>query len=142
MARRLTGLQRQVLSLYKRSLRMDTRPAWYRFVSHQFRDPELGGGLRRKDIAAIEHLLRRGEKMLDSYGSPGVKNVVLPLTGRSDGLRGQRGERSGTHEGLHNRREGSQRGQRRPSRESPPSYPHDAGFRLVWSGFGEACAGD
>ncbi|BGP73834.1 hypothetical protein NBRC10513v2_007253 [Rhodotorula toruloides] len=86
MARRLTGLQRQVLSLYKRSLRMvrakpaDTRPAWYRFVSHQFRDPELGGGLRRKDIAAIEHLLRRGEKMLDSYGSPGVKNVVLPVT--------------------------------------------------------------
>ncbi|BGP03520.1 hypothetical protein JCM10021v2_007255 [Rhodotorula toruloides] len=58
----------------------DTRPAWYRFVSHQFRDPELGGGLRRKDIAAIEHLLRRGEKMLDSYGSPGVKNVVLPVT--------------------------------------------------------------
>ncbi|BGP27691.1 hypothetical protein JCM10295v2_006666 [Rhodotorula toruloides] len=86
MAPRLTGLQKQVLSLYKRSLRMirskpaNTRPAWYRFVSHQFRDPKLGGGLRRKDIAAIEHMLRRGEKMLESYGSTSVKNVVVPVT--------------------------------------------------------------
>ncbi|GAA5871726.1 hypothetical protein JCM8547_008125 [Rhodosporidiobolus lusitaniae] len=79
--KRITGLQRQVLHLYKRSLVMvrskplDSRPSWFAFVSHQFRSPSLGGGLRRKDVAAIEHMLRRGEKMLDSYESPTVKSV-------------------------------------------------------------------
>ncbi|CEQ42084.1 SPOSA6832_03870, partial [Sporobolomyces salmonicolor] len=84
MAKRITGLQRQVLSLYKRSLQMiaskplETRPAWFAFVSHQFRHREQGGGLRRKDHSAIEHLLRRGEKQLEVYSSSGVRNVVVP----------------------------------------------------------------
>ncbi|GAA5917166.1 hypothetical protein JCM6882_003277 [Rhodosporidiobolus microsporus] len=82
--RRVTGLQRQVFAMYKRSLRMvqakplDSRPAWYAFVAHQFRHPSLGGGLKRKDVSAIEHLLRRGEKMLETYESPTVKSVGVP----------------------------------------------------------------
>ncbi|GAA5820219.1 hypothetical protein JCM10212_006786 [Sporobolomyces blumeae] len=84
MPRRVTGLQRQIFSLYKRSLAMvrskplETRPAWFTFVSHQFRHESAGGGLRKKDVGAIEHLLRKGEKQLEMYSSPGVKNVVLP----------------------------------------------------------------
>ncbi|GAA5939985.1 Sdh6p [Sporobolomyces koalae] len=84
MARRVTGLQRQIYSLYKRSLEMvrskpiDKRPAFYKYVVHQFRHPSLGGGLKRKDVQSIEYLLRKGEKQLESYSSSGVKNVVLP----------------------------------------------------------------
>ncbi|GAA5998848.1 Sdh6p [Rhodotorula paludigena] len=82
--RRVTGLQRQVFGLYRRALHLvqskplKNRPAWFAFVSHQFRHPSLGGGLKRKDVSAIEHLLRRGDKMIETYGSPGVKNVVVP----------------------------------------------------------------
>jgi succinate dehydrogenase assembly factor 1 len=102
--RRITGLQRQVYHLYKRSLVMvqskplvrfrflflpsspltllcrtqETRPAWFAFVAHQFRAPSLGGGIRKKDHAAIEHLIRRGEKMLESYEQTTVKSVGVP----------------------------------------------------------------
>lgn len=107
--RRITGLQRSIYSLYKRSLQMvqskpvvrqktlhrfldrsrfanhlsstqDTRKDWYLFVSHQFRHPTLGGSLRKKDVGAIEYYIRRGEKMLDSYKSPAVTKVSPPAT--------------------------------------------------------------
>lgn len=100
MPRRITGLQRQIYSLYKRSLLMaahkpfvrdlptasidraqETRAAWFAFIVHQFRSPELGGSLRKKDVTAIEYYLRRGEKMLESYKQEGVKNVSLPEGG-------------------------------------------------------------
>lgn len=103
----MTGLQREVLQLYKRALKMvaskpevraarigdgspatadirswdcvqEHRPAWYTFVSNQFRHPDIGGGLRKRDVAAIEHLLRRGNKMVEQYGQPSVKAVALP----------------------------------------------------------------
>ncbi|GAA5985477.1 hypothetical protein JCM10908_006990 [Rhodotorula pacifica] len=86
--RRLTGLQREVLQLYKRALAMvsskpfEHRIAWYTFVSNQFRHPDIGGGLRKRDVAAIEHLLRRGHKMVDQYGQASVKAISLP-----DGMR-------------------------------------------------------
>ncbi|GAA6009653.1 hypothetical protein JCM11491_001049 [Sporobolomyces phaffii] len=81
---RRSGLQKSIIDLYKRSLQMvqtkpiDKRPAFYRFVVHQFRHPSAGGGLKRKDVQSIEYLLRKGEKQLESYSSSGVKNVVLP----------------------------------------------------------------
>ncbi|KAK4047453.1 hypothetical protein OIV83_005365 [Microbotryomycetes sp. JL201] len=83
-ARRVTGLQRQVLHQYKRFLRMirskpiDARPAWYQFVAHQFRHKDLGGGLRKMDVGAIEYLLRRGDKMLEGFERPGTKSVSVP----------------------------------------------------------------
>ncbi|POY75382.1 hypothetical protein BMF94_1539 [Rhodotorula taiwanensis] len=82
--KRVTGLQRQVLHLYKRALQMvaakpiPSRPSWYAFVSHQFRHPTVGGGLRKRDVAAIEHLLRRGNKMVDQYGQSSVTAISLP----------------------------------------------------------------
>jgi len=81
---RKTGLQKQVVDLYRRSVRMvitkppEHRPAWYSFVAHQFRSQSLGGGLRPRDHAAVEHLLRRGEKQLEMYRRPEVKTVAPP----------------------------------------------------------------
>ncbi|SCV68170.1 BQ2448_291 [Microbotryum intermedium] len=81
MARRITGLQRQVLHTYKRALEMirtkplHTRPMWFAFVSHQFRSPSLGGGLCKKDVGAIEYYLRRADKMLDAYEQPSTTSV-------------------------------------------------------------------
>ncbi|GAA5982921.1 hypothetical protein JCM11641_002627 [Rhodosporidiobolus odoratus] len=83
-SRRITGLQRQIYSLYKRSLQMvatkplETRSSWFAFVAHQFRAPHLGGALRKKDVAAIEHLLRRGDKQLETFSASSVKSVAVP----------------------------------------------------------------
>ncbi|GAA5843088.1 hypothetical protein JCM3766R1_005233 [Sporobolomyces carnicolor] len=88
--KRISGLQRQVLHLYRRSLDMvkskplDKRPAFYQFVCHQFRGASLGGSVRKKDVQTIEYLLRKGERQLESYESDNVKNVVVPLA--RDGL--------------------------------------------------------
>ncbi|KAL8277412.1 hypothetical protein RQP46_010134 [Phenoliferia psychrophenolica] len=77
--RRVTGLQRQIFHLYRRALVVvaskppETRSSWYQFISHHFRHPSLGGGLRKQDVGAIEYYLRRGEKMLESYSQDGVK---------------------------------------------------------------------
>jgi len=84
MARRLSGLQKDVLRLYRRSLKLvaskplETRHHWFQFVSHQFRSAELGGGLKKRDTASIEYMLRRGTKMLEQYESKGVRDVNLP----------------------------------------------------------------
>jgi succinate dehydrogenase assembly factor 1 len=50
------------------------------FVSHHFRgiSPGLGGSLRKRDVAAIEFLLRRMNRMKDSYESTSVRNVAPP----------------------------------------------------------------
>lgn len=45
---------------------------------HNFRGPDLGGGLKKKDVVAIEYYLRRGEKMLEAYSREGVKTVSFP----------------------------------------------------------------
>jgi succinate dehydrogenase assembly factor 1 len=100
--RRVTGLQRQVYNLYRRSLQLiaskpevsserhtapghadprslridqHTRPSWHLFIHHQFRHPTLGGGIRRKDVGAIEYLIRRGDKMLEGYKGQGTTSV-------------------------------------------------------------------
>lgn len=85
---RLSGLQKSVLRLYKRSLKLvaskssETRSHWFQFVAHQFRSSSLGGGLKKRDTATIEYLLRRGTKMLEQYEHPGVRNVSVPDSDR------------------------------------------------------------
>lgn len=32
--------------------------------------------LDKKDFSAIEYLLRRGQRQLDIYASPGIKNIL------------------------------------------------------------------
>ncbi|KAI5306574.1 hypothetical protein KEM56_000230 [Ascosphaera pollenicola] len=77
---RLSGIQREVLSLYRQCLRMvrtkpeDARPNFYRFARREF---EKNLSLRKKDFATIEFLLRKGRKQLELYGSEGVRNIRL-----------------------------------------------------------------
>jgi succinate dehydrogenase assembly factor 1 len=36
---------------------------------------EKGIGLDKKDFAAIEYLLRKGQRQLDMYSSPGIRDI-------------------------------------------------------------------
>ncbi|KAK9450001.1 uncharacterized protein V1518DRAFT_415277 [Limtongia smithiae] len=77
---RLTGLQREVLSLYRSSIRAirtkppENRANFVAFVRSQFR-PHLA--LSKSDFATIEYLLRKGSHQLETYSNPGVRNVSV-----------------------------------------------------------------
>lgn len=76
---RLSGLQRDVLSLYRRCLRAartkpaDTRPNFQRFARKEF-DRHLD--LDRKDFGAVEFMLRKGERQLEMYSARGITNIA------------------------------------------------------------------
>lgn len=59
----------------------------------------MGGGLRVRDFAAIEHMMRRATKLLDSiYENPQAKRIQLSAAQKEDmhalGLAGRRRPRS------------------------------------------------
>src|SRR4051794_19743183 len=68
-APRQTGLQREVLRLYRSFLvcirlkPAEARPSLHRYVASQFRDN--GRKVQAKDITAIEFLLRKGRRSLE-----------------------------------------------------------------------------
>ncbi|EED20368.1 heat shock protein, putative [Talaromyces stipitatus ATCC 10500] len=76
--RRLSGLQREVLSLYRKCLRevrkkpQNTRDNFRAFAQAEFRK-QLD--VNKKDFSTIEHLLRKGHKQLETYSSPGIRNI-------------------------------------------------------------------
>jgi len=76
---RLSGLQKDVLSLYRRCLRAcrqkpaDTRPNFESFTRKEF---EKTRTLNKKDFSTIEFLLRKGTRQLEIYESPGVRNIA------------------------------------------------------------------
>ena len=76
---RLSGLQRDVLSLYRRCLRaarakpVDTRPNFESFARREF---EKHLGLDKKDFGAIEFLLRKGDRQLEMYQAPNITNIA------------------------------------------------------------------
>ncbi|EGN92144.1 hypothetical protein SERLA73DRAFT_117784 [Serpula lacrymans var. lacrymans S7.3] len=73
-----SGLQREVLSLYRRALRMvrtkppATQPKFRLFVQHNFRI--LASSISPRDVEAIEHLLRRGRRQIEMYEDHAVKD--------------------------------------------------------------------
>ncbi|KAF8247431.1 hypothetical protein K440DRAFT_550860 [Wilcoxina mikolae CBS 423.85] len=75
---RLTGIQRDVLSLYRSCLRMvrekpmESQANFREYVRDEFREHL---SVSKKDFATIEHLLRLGRRKLDTYSQPGVKNI-------------------------------------------------------------------
>ncbi|KAI5849962.1 complex 1 protein-domain-containing protein [Tricharina praecox] len=77
-APRLSGIQRDVLSLYRSCLRMvrakplDSQANFRAYARAEFRE-HLGVG--KKDFATIEHLLRVGRRKLETYSQPGVRNI-------------------------------------------------------------------
>ncbi|KAH7336766.1 hypothetical protein B0J17DRAFT_718688 [Rhizoctonia solani] len=74
--RRLSGLQKEVLGLYRRALRMArSKPAESRenfniLVQYEFR---VRGAVNARDVGTIEYLIRRGKKRLDMLEDVGVK---------------------------------------------------------------------
>ncbi|KAK9467040.1 hypothetical protein V1512DRAFT_261789 [Lipomyces arxii] len=78
--RRLTGLQKEVLGLYRKCLREvrkkpeNARTNFLIFTRRQF-EPHLS--LSKSDFATIEYLMRKGNQMLETYSNPGVRNVSV-----------------------------------------------------------------
>lgn len=76
---RLSGLQRDVLALYRQCLRaarrkpIDTRPNFEAFARREF---AKNIDLDKKDFGAIEFLLRKGNRQLETYAAPNIINVV------------------------------------------------------------------
>ena len=76
---RLSGLQRDVLTLYRRCLRAarakpaDTRHNFESFARREF---ERHLDLDKKDFGAIEFMLRKGDRQLEMYAAPNITNVA------------------------------------------------------------------
>ncbi|KAL2112518.1 hypothetical protein VUR80DRAFT_7371 [Thermomyces stellatus] len=77
---RYSGLQREVLSLYRQCLRAcrakpeDARPAFRAFARRAF-DENLG--INKRDFGLIEYQLRKGRRQLELYSSPGVRKIDI-----------------------------------------------------------------
>lgn len=49
----------------------------FRFDTMRYRTEfERNIGLDKKDFAAIEYLLRKGQRQLEIYSSPGITNII------------------------------------------------------------------
>jgi succinate dehydrogenase assembly factor 1 len=76
---RLSGLQKDVLSLYRRCLRaarlkpIANRPNFESFTRREF---TRNIALDKKDFSAIEFLLRKGQKQLEVYEAPNIRNIA------------------------------------------------------------------
>lgn len=76
---RLSGLQKDVVSLYRRCLRAarlkpsETRPTFETFARREF-DKNIN--MDKKDFGTIEFLLRKGNRQLETYESPTVTRVA------------------------------------------------------------------
>ncbi|KAK4128924.1 hypothetical protein N657DRAFT_563690 [Parathielavia appendiculata] len=75
---RLSGLQKNVLALYRQCLREcrkkpeASRENFRVFARNEF---EKNIKIDKRDFGAIEFLLRKGRRQLDMYASPGVKDI-------------------------------------------------------------------
>ncbi|KAJ4394559.1 hypothetical protein N0V93_003778 [Gnomoniopsis smithogilvyi] len=75
---RLSGLQKEVLVLYRSCLREarkkpeQSRKHFEAFARTEF---EKNLAVEKRDFAAIEFLLRKGRRQLDSYSAPGIKDI-------------------------------------------------------------------
>ncbi|KAH9950577.1 hypothetical protein B0H21DRAFT_776544 [Amylocystis lapponica] len=78
MSVRRSGLQKDVLSLYRRALRMvytkppSVQPKFHLFVKYNFRTQ--AEAVSPRDVAAIEHLLRRGRRQVEAYEDSKVRD--------------------------------------------------------------------
>jgi len=78
MTIRKSGLQKDVLSLYRRALRMvrtkpdSTRPKFDLMVRYIFHTQ--ASSVSPREVSAIEHLLRRGVRQIEMYEDAAVKD--------------------------------------------------------------------
>ncbi|KAL3470671.1 complex 1 protein-domain-containing protein [Aspergillus californicus] len=75
---RLSGLQREVLSLYRKCLRetrkkpVESRSNFKSFARIEF---QKYCSVNKKDFSVIEYLLRKGSRQLEMYSSPSIRNI-------------------------------------------------------------------
>jgi len=75
----LSGLQKEVLSLYRALLRASrSQPQLRQHVQGEFRDHK---SIHRLDVERIEYLLRKGRKQLDIMNMEGVRKVSFTRVG-------------------------------------------------------------
>ncbi|KAI0345777.1 hypothetical protein BDW22DRAFT_1389674 [Trametopsis cervina] len=73
-----SGLQKDVLALYRRALRMAyskppaARPKFSLFVRYTFKTQSTA--ISTRDVSAIEHLLRKGKRQIEMYEDPKVRD--------------------------------------------------------------------
>ncbi|GMM29345.1 Sdh6 protein [Martiniozyma asiatica (nom. inval.)] len=78
MSNKLSGLQREVLSLYRNCLRgIYQKPKqfhknWFNYIHAEFNRHR---NIPRRNFATVEHLLRVGTRRYEMYKSPDIKNV-------------------------------------------------------------------
>ncbi|PSR97560.1 complex 1 protein-domain-containing protein [Coniella lustricola] len=75
---RLSGLQKQVLVLYRNCLRQARKkPDATRRHFEAFARAEFNKNLaiEKRDFAAIEFLLRKGQRQLEAYSAPGIRDI-------------------------------------------------------------------
>ncbi|PHH78768.1 hypothetical protein CDD82_2863 [Ophiocordyceps australis] len=78
MTTRLSGLQKEVLSLYRQCLRESRKkPPSSRTRFESFVRAEFARNLSmdKRDFAAIEFLLRKGRRQLSVYAAPNIKDI-------------------------------------------------------------------
>ncbi|KAJ2160684.1 hypothetical protein GGF46_002041 [Coemansia sp. RSA 552] len=76
--RRLSGLQKDVLRLYRdclRGVRKKPEGAQARFRAFARREFDKNLEIKRTDVQAIEYLLRMGRRRLEQYLSPNVRDI-------------------------------------------------------------------
>lgn len=75
---RLSGLQREVLKLYRACMRsvktkpLDTQDHWRSYVRAEF---DKYRSLPKKSFSVIEHLLRVGARRHEMYLNPNIKDI-------------------------------------------------------------------
>ncbi|KAJ3830759.1 hypothetical protein F5880DRAFT_1706463 [Lentinula raphanica] len=75
---RRSGLQKDVLSLYRRALRIvktkppSTQAKFSLYIRYTFRTN--ASSVSPRDVSTIEHLMRKGKRQLDMYEHPSVRD--------------------------------------------------------------------
>ncbi|SCU95075.1 LAME_0F10594g1_1 [Lachancea meyersii CBS 8951] len=78
MVKRLSGLQRDVLQMYRQCIRQAhkkpeaNRPNFIGYIRTEFGKHR---NLPRKDFSTIEHLLRVGHRRLENFSAAEVKDI-------------------------------------------------------------------
>jgi succinate dehydrogenase assembly factor 1 len=75
---RLSGLQKEVISLYRNCLRESRKkPEGTRSHFQAYARTEFAKYLNvdKRDFGTIEFLLRKGRRQLDVYSAPGIKDI-------------------------------------------------------------------
>ncbi|KAJ5961070.1 Complex 1 LYR protein [Penicillium vulpinum] len=73
---RLSGLQRDVLSLYRKCLReIRNKPEVGYIKPHLTAEFQKHLSVNKKDFSTVEYLLRKGNRQLELYATPGIRNI-------------------------------------------------------------------